>query len=46
MDNLKEEIANKLKQIERMINEEENKGKIEKKRKELDRLLKKYLKDI
>lgn len=46
MDKLKEQIAEKLKQMEEMIEEEENKSKIEKERKELDRLLEEYLKDI
>lgn len=46
MDNLKEEIASKLKQIDKMIDKEENKSKIEKERRELDRLLKEYLKDM
>lgn len=46
MENLKKEIAKKLKQIEEMIQEEENKNKIEEQRRELDMLLEKYLKDI
>ncbi len=46
MDNLKDQIAKKLKQIEQMIEAEENKSKIEEERKELDRLLKEYLKDM
>lgn len=45
MENLKEQIAQKLKKIEEMIKKEENKNQIEKQRKELDDLLEKYLKD-
>ncbi len=46
MNTLKEQIAQKLKQIEKMIETEEEKSKIELERKELDQLLEKYLKDI
>ena len=46
MDNLKDQIAKKLKQIEQMIEVEENKNKIEEERKELDELLEKYLNDM
>lgn len=46
MDNLKEQIAQKLKQIEEMIERQEDKSKIEAVRKELDKLLKEYLKEI
>lgn len=43
MGDLKEQIAQKLKKIEEMIQKEEDKNKIEKERKELDNLLEKYL---
>lgn len=46
MENLKQEIAEKLNQLEKMIEKEENKNEIEKQRKELDNLLEEYLKDI
>lgn len=46
MDNLKEKIASKLKEIEKMIDKEENKSKIEKEIRELDGLLEEYLKDM
>lgn len=46
MDELKRKIAQKLKQIEELIKKDEDKSKIELERKELDKLLKKYLKDI
>lgn len=46
MDKLKKQIAEKLKQIEKMIEEDDSRAKIETERKELDQLLKEYLKDI
>ncbi len=46
MENLKEQIAQKLKQIENMIETEKDKNKIETERKKLDKLLEQYLKDI
>ncbi len=46
MEKLKQQIAQKLKQIEEMIEIGEKKNKIEVQRKELDKLLNEYLKDI
>lgn len=46
MDNLKEKIASKLKEIEKMIDKEENNSRIEKEIRELDGLLEEYLKDM
>lgn len=46
MEKLKEEISEKLNKIIQMIKDEENKEKIEKERKELDKLLKEYTKEI
>lgn len=46
MEKLKQEIAQKLKQIEKMIETGEDKSKIEIKRKEIDKLLEEYLKKI
>ncbi len=46
MEKLKQQIAQKLKQIEKMIEIGEEKNKIEVQRKELDKLLNEYLKDI
>ena len=43
---LKLEIKKKLKQIENMIEKDEEDNKIEKERKKLDEMLKKYLKEI
>ena len=44
MEDLKKEIDEKLKNIEKMINENKDKEEIENSRKELDKLLNKYLK--
>lgn len=46
MEKLKEEISEKLNKIIQMIKDEENKDEIEKERKELDKLLKEYTKEI
>lgn len=46
MENLKEEISEKLNKIIQMIKNEDNKEEIEKERKELDKLLKEYTKGI
>ena len=44
MEELKKEIDEKLKNIEKMIDENKDKEEIENSRKELDKLLNKYLK--
>lgn len=46
MKTIEEQISTVLKEIEQMINNKEDKEKIEEKRIELDKLLKKYLKDF
>ena len=46
MKNLEKEIAEKLDLIKNMIKEKENRSKIEIERKELDRLLEKFVKEI
>ena len=46
MKNLKEEIAEKLQQIEKMIKNEEAKEKIEEQRKILDKLLEEYIEEL
>ena len=46
MQNLEEEIAEKLKKIEKMIKENESKDKIEEQRKILDMLLQKYIEEL
>ncbi len=46
MQDLREDIAEKLKQIERMIREDESKEKIEEQRKILDMLLQKYIEEL
>lgn len=46
MEDLKSEIAKKIKELEIMIQKGENKEKIDKQRDELDSLLEEYLKDI
>ncbi len=46
MKNLKEEIAEKLQEIEKMIKNEEPKEKIEEQRKILDMLLEKYIEEL
>lgn len=43
--NLKEQIAQKLKKIENMIEKEVEKNQIEAERKELDKLLEEYIKE-
>ena len=46
MEKLKKEISEQLKKIEKMIENGENKRKIDVERKELDKMLEEYLKDI
>lgn len=46
MENLKEKISTKIKEIENMIKQNAEKSEIEVKRKELDDLLKQYTKEI
>lgn len=46
MEKLKQKIAENLKQIEKMIETGEDKDNIEIKRKELDKLLEEYLKNV
>lgn len=46
MNNLKEQIAQKLKKIENMIEKEVDKEQIEIERKQLDDLLEKYIKEL
>ncbi len=46
MENLKDKIREQLKIIEEMIENNEEKEKIEKKRKELDEFLKEYIKNL
>ena len=46
MKELKEEIEMMLRQLENMIENGENKSKIDEQRRRLDTLLEKYLKDI
>ena len=46
MKNLKEEIAEKLQQIEKMIKNGEAKEKIEEQRKILDKLLEEYIEEL
>ena len=45
MENLKEQIAQKLKKIEEMIKKEEDRDKIEEQRRDLDNLLARYLEE-
>ena len=46
MENIKEQIENKLKNIKEMINSERNKEEIELEKRQLDKLLNEYLKKI
>lgn len=46
MEDLKNKISDKLNEIKEMITKEEKRDKIEQERKELDKLLKEYLKEI
>lgn len=46
MKNLELEINDKLELIKKMIQNNENRDKIEEQRKELDKLLKQYIKEI
>ncbi len=46
MENLKIQIAKKLKQIEEMIESNNHKSEIETQKKQLDDLLEEYLKDL
>ena len=46
MENIREKIEEKLKKIDNMIKQENNKENINLERKELDKLLKKYIKTI
>ena len=46
MEKIEKQITTVLKEIEQMINNKENKDKIEIKRIELDKLLKKYLENF
>lgn len=46
MEKIEKQITTVLKEIEQMINNKENKDKIENKRIELDKLLKKYLENF
>ena len=46
MKNLKKEISEQLKKIEKMIKNGENKTEIDVERKKLDKMLEEYLKDI
>ena len=46
MENLKEQIAKTIKELENMIKQNTSKYEIEIKRKELDALLKQYTKEI
>ena len=46
MEKIEKQITTVLKEIEQMISNKENKDKIENKRIELDKLLKKYLENF
>lgn len=46
MEKIEKQITTVLKEIEQMISNKENKNKIENKRIELDKLLKKYLENF
>lgn len=46
MENIKNKIEEKLEKIDYMIKQENNKKNIDLERKELDKLLKKYIKTI
>lgn len=46
MEKIEKQIITVLKEIEQMISNKENKNKIENKRIELDKLLKKYLENF
>ncbi len=46
MKELEKEISKNLKELEEMINNKKTKKEIEEKRKELDKLLEKYLKNF
>ena len=46
MEKIEKQITTVLKEIEQMISNKENKNKIENKRMELDKLLKKYLENF
>lgn len=46
MEKIEKQITTVLKEIEQMISDKENKNKIENKRIELDKLLKKYLENF
>lgn len=46
MEKIEKQITTVLKEIEQMINNKENEDKIENKRIELDKLLKKYLENF
>lgn len=46
MDKIQEQISQKLEELAKMIQKKANGQEIEEKRKELDKLLEKYLKDL